>query len=104
MGYYTEYNLEIVKGDHEVIGELREYSECAQIAIDNNGDCEESCRWYDFEKEMKMFSEKHPDVLFKLSGNGQEGGDQWHSYFQDGKNQHCKNIITFDPYDETKMS
>ena len=53
---------------------------------------------------MREISRKYKDVLFKLSGEGEETGDLWVKYFKNGKMQHCEARIEFDPFDEKKMS
>ena len=99
MGYYTRHELEIVKGDNELIEQFREVSEDASYAIDSAGDSEESCKWYRHQDELKNFSLLHPEALFKLSGEGEDSGDIWHEYYQDGKMQICKAMIVFPDFD-----
>ena len=103
MGYYTRYELEVVEGNDELIGEFREDNENAQWAIDNYGDSEEECKWYTHGEDLTAFSKKHPEALFKLSGEGEESGDMWAQYFKNGKSQRCQAIVTFEEYDETKL-
>ncbi len=98
MGYYTRHELEIVKGDNDLIEAFREVSEGAQCAINGSGDSEESCKWYNHQDELKKFSLLHPEALFKLSGEGEEGGDIWCEYYQNGKMQLCKAKIVFDDF------
>jgi len=99
MGYHTRYELEIVEGDNNLIDQFRDVSEDAQYAIDSNGDSEESCKWYNHQDELKKFSLLHPDALFKLGGEGEESGDIWHEYYQNGKMQLCKAQIVFADFD-----
>lgn len=98
MGYYTEYKLEIINGDESVdykkeIGEISGYENVESDPI----------KWYDNVRDMKTLSNKYPDVLFKLNGNGEENGDIWVSYFKNGKCQYCKAEITFAEFDESKL-
>lgn len=72
-------------------------------AVDENGDCSDSCKWYDHEKEVSDFSKIYPDVLFELYGEGEESGDIWKKYFKNGKVQTCGVVMTFPPFDESKM-
>lgn len=72
-------------------------------AVDENGDCSDSCKWYDHETEVAQFSKIYPDVLFELSGEGEESGDIWKKYFKNGKMQLCQVKMTFDPFDESKL-
>jgi len=99
MGYYTNYELEIVEGgDYNT-----DYEEVVAEQVDYNP-FEEETKWYHHEKDMVNVSKKHPKVLFKLKGEGEEAGDLWVNYYKDGKSQHCPGVITFDEYDESKLS
>lgn len=60
-------------------------------------------KWYDWETHMKALSREYPDVLFTLSGDGEENGDLWKAYFKNGKCQYEKAKITFDAFDENKL-
>jgi len=103
MGYYTRHELEIVEGDNGIISELRDFAEEANYALEENGDAGESCKWYDHEIDMRNFSALHPDALFKLNGEGEEAGDIWIEYYQNGKMQRCKAKITYDEFDCEKL-
>lgn len=87
----------------DVIAALREFSEEAQYAINEDGEAEESCKWYDHEKQLIAFSKEQPNWLFTLSGTGEESGDIWKKYFVNGKIQSAKAVITFEDFDERKL-
>lgn len=72
-------------------------------AVDSVGRSQDSCKWYEHEKEVSAFSKIYPDVLFKLSGEGEESGDIWKKYFKNGKVQTCRVVMTFPPFDEAKL-
>ena len=100
MGYYTNFSLEIVKGnDYETDYE----SEIGEISEYGSSTFEESIKWYDHEKHMRQYSLLHPEVLFKLSGDGEENGDIWAEYYSNGKMQRVKARIVIDDFDETKL-
>lgn len=103
MGYNTSYSLSIVNGDDDLISSLRDECDGAQYALDDYGDCIESCKWYDHESDLIEFSKKHPESIFKLSGEGEESGDIWIKYFKNGKRQTCRAVISFDDFDERKL-
>ncbi|MCY4580797.1 MAG: hypothetical protein OXD31_17355 [Chloroflexi bacterium] len=44
-------------------------------------------KWYDVTDDMLRVSLRHPQAVLTLSGEGQENGDKWVSYFKDGKIQ-----------------
>lgn len=64
---------------------------------------EESCKWYDHDKDMVAVSRDFPDTLFELSGEGEESGDIWKKYFLNGKVQVAKAKIIFEEFDVKKL-
>lgn len=101
MGYYTTYSLKVTNEDNSVNGiieELRNYSEYCRYSISQSGSSLESTKWYEHEKELREFSKFFPEVLFKLSGEGEESGDLWIEYYKNGKMQRCEPKITFDDF------
>ena len=103
MGYTTTYTLEVKTGNTDLISELRATCDEAMYAIDDCGETEESCKWYDHEKDMKAFSKEHPEAVFKLAGIGEEQPDMWIKYFCNGRMQVCNAVITYDDYDYKKL-
>lgn len=116
MGYYTKYELEIVSGPETVTRE----NECETCGATNERkftlhselarECEgwdyarvESGKWYTHEEDMKAFSRKHPDTVFKLSGEGEEVGDIWVKYFKNGKMQADKLVVSLALFDESRL-
>lgn len=98
MGYYTIYSISIdgyngEKSPEEFIGE--------QISYRNP--FEDECKWYDHEIDMKNISEKYPEMVFHLHGDGEDPGDVWDKHFKNGKCQICLTKIVFDEYDESKL-
>lgn len=63
----------------------------------------DSCKWYRHEIDMKAFSTLFPNLIFRLTGEGEDPGDIWKKYFKDGKVQVCHAKITYDPFDEGKL-
>lgn len=103
MGYYTNYELNVIEGGARLIEELRESNDDARYALDVNGETSDSCRWYNHHQDLKEFSKKHPTALFELKGEGEESGDIWKVYFKDGKSQMCRAKIVFDDFDENLL-
>jgi len=99
MGYYTDFELSFNSKDNnqvmESLGEISGYTYWYSFTM--NG------KWYKWQEDMKELSMLYPDVLFELSGRGEEPDDLWGAYFKGGKAQICKAKITFDKYDEDKM-
>lgn len=103
MGYYTTYNLSMVEGDEKLINEFRNFSESAKYAINEWGDGEESCKWYDSNEELVKFSKLHPEAIFCLEGEGEENGDSWKLYVKDGHYQECRAKLVFPEFDKGKL-
>ena len=104
MGYYTYYTLTTTpEEDFLIITLFRSDCERAEYAISQTGNALERCKWYEWEEDLRAFSVKHPDVLFKLHGEGEESEDIWDAYFQNGKMQLCKAQIVIPPFDAGKL-
>jgi hypothetical protein len=95
MGYYTQYDLEIIDGSNGLIKDLIDECEEAGYALEANGDCSQECKWYDHKEDLTTFSKKHPEALFMLSGEGEDNGDAWHEYYRNGKVQVCKAKLVY---------
>lgn len=114
MGYYTHYKLKIneedfnkqseafmereYEGKYEkiymyVLKERKKNKDFMYGVWENDG---ESCTWYDYKEELIELSKAFPDIVFYLSGEGEESGDVWKHYFKAGKDQESKVKITFD--------
>ena len=102
MGYSTSYELSIIKGEdsiQDVIESLDEIEyEDFLYALDEDGDSNEPCKWYNHEDDLRNLSKKHPCSVFKLSGRGDSSGDIWSKYFKDGKMQHEQAKIVIEDY------
>jgi|WetSurMetagenome_2_1015567.scaffolds.fasta_scaffold767129_1 hypothetical protein len=109
MGYYTSYKLTLhepssfVGREEELIGAFRKICDGAEFGLTEHGNTAESIKWYDHEDDLCKFSRMYPEVVFKLSGEGEESGDQWVLYVKNGKSQRCKAKITYEDYDEQKL-
>lgn len=122
MGYETNYDLEIVADSvREVVKGYDADGQPASIYVNKYYDVEdfrckireetgysylftERCKWYEHEEEMRSFSRKYPNVIFILSGAGEEQGDLWKKYFKNGKMQIALAKITYDEFDERRLS
>ena len=111
MGYCTYYKLKwSVENSKTTWDEISDEIKLRQDAgsdfmygVDENGSSTDQAKWYDHEKEVSQFSKIYPDVLFELSGEGEESGDIWKKYFLNGKMQLCQAITTFPPFDKSKL-
>lgn len=103
MGYYTRYTLEIENGDSNIISEFTQSCGAAYYALNDDGSPFEEVKWIEHEKDLKEFSLKYPDILFKLKGEGDAVEDIWIKYIKNGKCQPCWGKIIFEPFDESKL-
>jgi len=100
MGYYTTHDLEIIDQDELTVGAHIEEIE------ENSDDCclfGDEVKWYEHQEDMTKHSLKYPDLVFVLSGEGEESGDIWKEYYKNGKMQFEKAKIVFGEYDESKL-
>ena len=95
MGYYTTHKLEIISGNDNVTDYCQEIGELSGYG---DGLFDDEVKWYDHEKHMREYSSKYPSTLFLLSGIGEESGDCWREYYQNGKMQRIKASIVLDSF------
>lgn len=88
MGYETNYKLTCEPYNSDLIKEFfgdchYSFYESSELkAFISNG----SCKWYDHETEISIFSNKYSDYLFILEGIGEERfKDMWVKFFKFGK-------------------
>ena len=99
MGYYTNHELQIIEGDVDNVDFESEISKEAGYSW-----CfDDSIKWYNCHNDMKNFSKKYPNTIFKIIGEGEEAGDIWHAYFQNGKMQLCEAQITFEEFNKQQL-
>ncbi len=96
MGYMTSYTLKVIRGDTTTnykgeIGEISGYI---------GGPFDDTVKWYDHDKDMCLYSVRHPLTIFKIEGKGEENGDLWHKYYNNGNMiKECRAKIVYDEFD-----
>lgn len=88
MGYMTRYKLEW-EPRKEAVSIFLEANEETFYGINSDGSSAEEVKWYDHDKDIIALSKQFKDVLFTLSGEGEEAEDIWKKYFQNGKKNNC---------------
>ena len=103
MGYYTKFEMNFTGNatEADIVAALKEIN---PNYFDYDADhldtlFEEEMKWYDATSDMIKLSERFPNVLFELSGKGEEYDDIWKEYYYNGVHQHCKGRIVFDEID-----
>lgn len=90
MGYYTNYVVEANNIFNPAIHDfISEFLKRAYYPFYQRGDTWsiDETKWYNCHKDMLQLS-KQPevkDVLFRVSGEGEDRKDSWVAYFKNGK-------------------
>tara|TARA_Y100000034_G_C6900387_1_gene416236 strand:- start:212 stop:595 length:384 start_codon:yes stop_codon:yes gene_type:complete len=126
MGYYTVYSLVIVgdsgwdtevdydsledlvlEGDLKMPSYKHSYGDKGSPAdfMKSLASCltYDAHKWYSYEEDMMALSKVNPETLFRLHGEGEERGDIWNMWFQNGKSQREEVLMTIPEYDPKKM-
>ena len=83
MGYITSFSLSLIRGDKKEFNSML----CELAEEINNDDIKEgfiSAKWYSFDEDIKKSSEKHPNLLVKILGRGEDIDDIWCAYAHHG--------------------
>jgi len=93
MGYYTYHQLTTSDADEvDVHGDKlhRQDMHKGEIgALTGYGPnlWQDSAKWYDCDEDMCHYSQRYPDVVFTLDGDGEEPGDILTKWFKNGRMQ-----------------
>ena len=104
MGYHIDFCLTFPEGfvvPPALAGAIKEKT---YLEYQGNRWFAQDLKWYDWEKAFRELSAEFPEILFTLRGHGEEVGDDWQEYYQNGKMQHVKGILTFAPFDSAKLA
>lgn len=111
MGYYTSFELSWTPHkkckltQEELDTQIGAYIEDEDnelcCALEPDGSSYVSIKWYEHMDDMRAVSKKFKDVLFHLTGKGEESGDVWDAFFLNGKGQkHHAELIRAEEPDE----
>lgn len=101
MGYYTYYELNEESFELEDFEEkFDEITGYKAYSVSENG---ESIKWYDCEKDMIKLSLLYPKHLFIIKGEGEESGDIWKLYTQNGKQIKHKGEVVFPEFVHSQL-
>jgi len=102
MGYCTNFELNIEDGDIDISVISKRLTQITKYTFGYDGTLYHA-KWYDWKDDMRKLSSEYHDIVFVLSGQGEEYGDIWKAYFKNGKMQYAAAIVTFEPFDEGKL-
>ena len=104
MGYYTKFDLTMYprqdeKKELEILREIaaKIYSYSSEEISDSTAEwcLSDHMKWYDNYDDMIEISKKFPDITFVLEGEGEEAGDLWVKYFNNGEGEECYAEIVY---------
>ncbi len=87
MGYYTNYELEIIDKpylpltDEEAV--IERFMEISGYT-NEGGPFEDGCKWYDHDSNARAVSRFFPSCILKIEGKGEEHGDHWVDAYMNG--------------------
>lgn len=106
MSYLTRHSIEVLFNtipDQVILSHFRDICSGAAYAIDNNGYCIAPTKWTYRNNDLRQFSKFYPELIFVLTGEGEESGDIWKEYYMNGKCQFAPGRIAFDDFDMSKL-
>jgi hypothetical protein len=98
MGYYTDHRIKIysegmkpillkdLNNHKRRIGKITGY-------LYDTFDCQ--IKWYKCNDQMKEYSKEYPNLIFEITGYGEEVQDIWRTYYKNGKSQNERAIVSF---------
>lgn len=102
MGYTTYFNLEMENYTDEqrlAIAELVEENDFPMDWYNGNDYWDGEGKWYEHQEDMINLSKQFPEVLFILSGEGEDREDNWREYYRNGKVAISWGRIVYDDVD-----
>lgn len=100
MGYQTEF---VISADEEVLEKLCNEPELSHLEMTGSA-LRAYAKWYGWHADMRAVSQRYPNTLITVNGAGEEPGDLWRAFFMSGKSQVCDAIITYEEFDESKLT
>ena len=95
-GNTVEVNIGSEMDADDIIAEISDHAGYISVT-------EEPIKWHDHDGDMILFSEKYPNLLFTVYGEGETSDDMWCTYYQNGKSQEVRAKITYEPFDPAKL-
>lgn len=88
MGYNTSHRVSITDAEGNDVTAQHIGLVAAQSGYDEDQLLDgEECKWYDENEDMLALSEQHPNLVFRVDGDGEESGDIWTHWYKAGQLQ-----------------
>ena len=90
MGYYTTFSMTVDKDGDKIEDWIASHPEdifrdVFEYMDGGNWSSLESAKWYECDTDMAELSALFPDVLFAVTGIGEDTGDVWRTWYREGK-------------------
>lgn len=106
MGYYTRYNFRKQETwSEETLAEFAKWrgETDASFAVNDYGEAIGTCKWYEWESDLRWLSKRCPEQLFVLFGEGEDPDDLWVAYALGGLIYKADAEIVYPKFDATKL-
>ena len=107
MGYFTTFAVTAQENGKEIDFSDSMKHELAKITqeidstdIDELAERYFNSKWYSYDSDVKLLSEKFPNIVFTVEEQGEDSDDLWKHYFFNGKSQFAKGQIVYPQFDE----
>jgi len=99
MGYYIECSLEVSpESERETVENVIKQSPFLEAVLLEG----EEKKWREHEQDLKEISKECPNALLTVEVEDSEG-EIWCMYVKNGKLYTTPGIISFEPFDESKL-
>lgn len=122
MSYYTNYNIAICQTDpdtHEMLplpapmrgnmfvsqGIITEIeNEMPGLSFNGINEFNGYCKYRDWERVVTELSKQHPDLIFIVTGHGQDNNDHWIAWATAGLSQYESIQLTHNGFDVKNLT
>lgn len=91
MGYTTYFQIKTIPHNEEAVEHLKDVSGYGYWDSDSL-----SAKWYSYEEDTITASKQYPEVLYCVTGEGEERDDNWIFYAKAGEWERCLGTIVYE--------
>ena len=113
MGYYSYFRFNTID-ENKWTKELEMEVDVIKFLNDNKDEYDgyedmlyaidgDHCKFYNVSEVMNKLSKEFPDKIFMIDREGEEYGDVERIYYKNGYMQSTQAILSYEPYDKTKL-